>query len=290
MKEPEVLIIIVNYNTEDDTIELIESIRRLEYKNYEILIVDNASKSIEKLKKIKNVKLMKNKVNSGITGAVNLAIRENKNYDYYLLLNSDAVVDRFLLKELVNVAIKDERIGFVGSAIFNYYSKDLDSLGGKLDFITGIAKPIKDYYAPAELKKNEYLDACALLISNKIIKEVGMYDENFFMYCETEDLIFKAYERGFKAYINPNAKVYHKVYGSSGGKKNKFVVYYLYRNRIILLKKHLKLFRFLLFLLIHFIVIIQVQAILFIFRRQFNLIKSVYKGSRDGVKEAFRKY
>ena len=53
MKEPEVLIIIVNYNTEDDTIELIESIRRLEYKNYEILIVDNASKSIEKLKKMK---------------------------------------------------------------------------------------------------------------------------------------------------------------------------------------------------------------------------------------------
>ncbi len=289
MKEPKVLIIIVNYNTEEDTLELVESIRRLEYKNYEILIVDNASKSIEKIKKLKNVKLIKNKINSGITGAFNLAVRENKNYDYYLIVNSDAVVDKFLLKELVNVAIKDEIIGFVGSAIFNYYSKELDSLGGRLNFVTGIAKPIKDYYTITELKKNEYLDACALLINNKIIKEVGMYDENFFMYCETEDLMFKAYEKGFKAYINPNAKVYHKVYGSSGGKKSKFVVYYLHRNRIILLKKHLNLFGFLLFLVIHFIVIIQIQALLFMFRKQFDLIKSVYKGSWDGLKET-RKY
>ena len=77
MKNVKILIVIVNYKSTNDLIELLDSINKLKYKNHDILVIDNNSQeSLEELKKYK-IKLIENKDNLGFTGAINQAL---KNY------------------------------------------------------------------------------------------------------------------------------------------------------------------------------------------------------------------
>ena len=103
------------------------------------------------------------------------------------------------------------------------------------------------------------------------------------MYVETEDIQFRAIKKGFKVLINPKAKVWHKVYGSSSGKKSKFSIYYLTRNRFLFMKKSINILRYFLFLILNLFIILPLQFVLFLFRKQFDLIPAFLKGAFDGI-------
>jgi len=123
MSPPKVCIIVLNWNGLSDTVECLESLRKLGYSNYGVIVVDNASKGddVEVLKQRYGgyVYLIKNDRNYGFAEGNNIGIRYalgNLKPDYYFLLNNDTVVAPDVLDELVAVGERDDRIGVSESA------------------------------------------------------------------------------------------------------------------------------------------------------------------------------
>ncbi|WP_283624621.1 glycosyltransferase family 2 protein [Clostridium butyricum] len=247
-----VTIIIINYNGSNDTIDCINSIEKSQYDNYNIIVVDNAS-TTEQYNEIyefvinnKKVKLIRSKENLGFAGGNNLAIKyalKTFNSDYYLLLNNDTLVNKDTINELVNTANNRVDCGIVGAKI--YYHNDKNKIwyaGGKINWnrFTTIHYGEGEYESNQynEEKEVEFITGCTMLISKKVIKDIGLLEDNYFMYYEDTDYSIKTAEGGYKLYYNPRAHVYHKVCASSGGEKSPFTIQYLTRNRKYFMKKY----------------------------------------------------
>ncbi len=278
----------INFNDGNHTLELLDSLENSSFKDYDFLIWDNNStkpESVEarsKLERMPGIKVIKHDKNSGFTGGVNLALKHIKT-KYVLLINPDTIIDRDTIKEMLNLIEKDLKIAFVSAAIYNYHQREkFDSFGGRMSFFTGIGRPMPLEYETRELKHGEYCDACCIMFNKEVFEELGGYDDRFFAYAETEDVLFKAMQKGYKVFIHPKAIVWHKLYGSSGGKRSKFTTYHLARNRVLLMKKHLNLPKFLLFSFINLFMLTPVQTLLFLKRRHFDLMPSYFRGILHG--------
>ena len=130
MNNKMVCIILVNYNGYQDTRECVESILKCSYTNYKIIIVDNASKEIDNLKKDsflnEHCEIIYSNVNNGFSDGNNIGIKASEKYvpDYALLLNNDTVVQPNFLDRLVEVAELNENAAIVTSYINYYYDKE----------------------------------------------------------------------------------------------------------------------------------------------------------------------
>lgn len=282
----ELCVLIINYNSSLDTFNLISDLQKSNYTNFDVLVFDNGSKEdLSNLEKIKNITFIKNNENLGFTGGVNKALNFIKS-KYVLLLNPDIIIDDNALKELLDLIKNDEKIAFAAGSIYNFIDKNkVDSFGGKMNFLTGIGRPLINETEIRELKYGEYTDACILIFNKEIFQKLGSYDERYFMYVETEDIQFKAMKNCYKVFIDPKAKVWHKVYGSSGGRKSKRAVYYLTRNRFLFIKKHVNIFNYVIFLFLNLFGILPLQFLLFLKRRHFDLLGAFFLGIYDGIRQ-----
>ena len=206
--------------------------------------------------------------------------------DYFLLSNNDLIVDKDMLKELVETAQEDEKIGFVAPTIYSLKDKTkLYTRGGFLNYWTGIGTESKrpDNNEVQEVKgPNEYMDDCVCLVKREVLEQAGMHDPIYFLYFEEIDWNIAIRRAGFKIMHNPNAKCYHEMHGSSEGEKSPIVVYSLARNRSLFMRKHRPL-RLPVFLLIYTFAFIPAQFIKYFFKRRFNLLIPLIKGYFVGI-------
>lgn len=249
MGEPLVYIIILNWNGYKDTIECLESLKKITYKNYEIVLIDNGStdESVKILKsKYPDLKLIENKTNLGFAGGCNIGIRYalKTNAEYIALLNNDTTVDNKFLNELINTSINDESIGIVGPLIYYYKKPSTVWSSGAYKFDKYNLKYIdfnygkKDNKTLIEMRNVDFVWGCCFLIKKSIFKKVGLLDEDYFMYTEDKDLCYRVTHAGYKLIVNPNSKIWHKVSSSSGGENNSLIYYYMSRNNILFINKH----------------------------------------------------
>src|SRR5437868_3229339 len=104
---PLVLIVLINWNSFEETQAAVESVLRMDYPNFRVLIIDNGSKdhSVSQLREITGdrVNLLESRENTGYTGGCNLGIEQALSIgaQYVWLLNNDAVVERDVLSSLV---------------------------------------------------------------------------------------------------------------------------------------------------------------------------------------------
>ena len=122
MNHPKISVIILNWNELDDTIECLDSLKKITYPNYEIIVVDNGSKGndaqVLQEKFSDYIHLIQNDRNYGFTGGTNIGMRyalNNSAPDYILVLNSDTVVDSEFLAEMVKVTEADPASGIAGA-------------------------------------------------------------------------------------------------------------------------------------------------------------------------------
>lgn len=293
MNNPRVSIIILNWNGLTDTIECIRSIKKADYNNFEIIVVDNASKNNEagELKSIFGdyINIIKNEKNLGFTGGNNTAfekvIKDNRS-KYVLLLNNDTVVDKNFLGELIEVGENDEKIGMMGSKIMYYdRPKIIWSAGGSVSRIfkkvknIGINKEDGSNYSVS--REFEYLSGCSLLIRSDLIKKIGGFDDIFFTYFDETDLCFRAREKGYKLLFVPKSIIFHKV-SKSTGVRSDFTIYYLARNRIIFLRKHSGNFIYYIAALLYLFLVDQLYEILI--NQGYKKIPSFVKGTYAGLR------
>ena len=243
---PKVSIITINWNGKEDTAECLESVKRLDYPNYEIIVVDNASTdgSVEFLReRFPEITYIENEENVGWTGGCNAGIEYamKGGVEYVFILNNDIVVDKDCLKELVKVAESDPKIGFVGPRIRSYEEPEkIISQGVSLNYKTLRVKKgeVRDMGQFKGVKDVNWVDDTVLLVKKSVIEKVGMHDPVYFMYAEDTDWSYRVTNAGFRILYTPLASVWHKHHASSGGGYNSFVAYYQARNYLVFMRKH----------------------------------------------------
>lgn len=215
-------IILVNYNAYQDTLECIESLGKMTYLNYEIIVVDNFSSdnSLSQLKQIKNIHLIEAKQNGGFAYGNNLGIHYALKHgcNQVLLLNNDTTVEPDFLEKMIKTS-QNQNIGIVAPKILNYYDRHIIwSAGGTINwrlFVgyndqTGmIDSKIK------EVKDVEFSNGCCLLIKKEVIETIGDLPEDYFMYYEDLDYCLQV-RKNYRIIYNSEAVIYHKVSASSG--------------------------------------------------------------------------
>lgn len=243
---PLVFIIVLNWNGKTDTLECLGSLQKLDYPNFEILVVDNGSTdgSEDVIRAAFSiVRVIQTGENLGYAGGNNVGIRFalEQGADYVWLLNNDTTVDPKALTVLVETAQADPQIAFVGSKIY-YYAKPnmIWCVGGTIDLADGGRtdhpgmgqEDIGQFDSIADVG---YVSGCSLLASRSAIKAIGLLPEEYFLYFEETDWNVAAQREGYRTVLAPASKVWHK-YADVGEYKDRFI-YYSFRNRIQIVRK-----------------------------------------------------
>lgn len=231
-------IILINYNGLTDTIDCIRSIKESDYGNYEIIIIDNASKedasSLSYYENVTYRRLTEN-VGFGVANNIGADIAIADNCDILLCLNNDTVIEKDTLRILVG-NIEDRTI--VTGAIY-YYTKpnELWYGGGEVSKYKGNFRH-KKYTTSRNVS---FISGCCMMLTAKCYKDIGLFDPAYFMYYEDSDFSLKATIHGYQLKYIYDAKIYHKVGRSISGASG-LKDYYLTRNRLYILHKYASYF------------------------------------------------
>jgi GT2 family glycosyltransferase len=248
---PKILIIILNWNGKEDTLECLESTIKIDYDNYEIVVVDNGStddsvKSIRE--KYPQLKLIENKANLGYAEGNNVGIRYalSENADYILLLNNDTIVDKNLLTNFIEASQAYPQAGILGAKIYYFNTPDKIWFAGgtwkidKADSQHIGVNQIEDNVSWNDIKEIDYACGCALLIKAEVVQKIGLLDSRFFLLWEEVDWCYRSKKLGYQCLIVPSAIVWHKISASFvGGQGKSMQQYFMERNRLLCMEKHL---------------------------------------------------
>lgn len=237
-----VSIIIVNWNGIRWLSDCFGSLARQNYKNYEIVFVDNASKdgSVDWVRKhYPKTKILKNKENLGFADANNIGYRE-ANGSYVLFLNNDTRVTKAFLSKLVNVIKNDETIGGVQSKILLMDHPDThDSVGA---FLTPTGFLYHYGFGRKDQKKyNREIDlytakgACMMFrkdVLDKVTINGNIFDPDYFAYFEETDMCHRVWLAGYRIVYAYKSVIYHKMGATSSSMNNAFIQYHSFKNRI----------------------------------------------------------
>jgi len=244
-KQPLVSIITVNYNQSEITCEFLKSLSHITYPEIEVFVVDNDSPSDNPdviKEQFPNITLIKSAKNLGFAGGNNLAIPYCKG-SYVLFINNDTEVDISFLEPMVDLLESNPNIGMVSPRIQYFYSPSIIQYAGftKFNLVTtrifsyGFGE--KDTGQFSNISESGSIFGTAMLVPMKIIKEVGMMSEIFFLYYEEHDWAAHLKDNGYSIYYQGNSLVYHKE-SISTGKNTPFQTYYLLRGRILFTRRN----------------------------------------------------
>ncbi|MDP2632917.1 MAG: glycosyltransferase family 2 protein [Candidatus Curtissbacteria bacterium] len=257
-----IAIVVLNFNGLEDTLECLDSLRRLEIgKNtLEIIVVDNASQdgSAEAMSKLRDINLLATSNNLGFCGGNNLGIKRamDRGADWILILNNDTTVDFHLieafLKDAKDADIITPKIYFAAGFEFHksrYKKSELGKViwyaGANIDWknIIGTHNGVDEVDRGQFSKKREIdlaTGAC-MFVSRKVFENIGLFDEKYFLYMEDMDFCVRAKGAGFKILFEPKAILWHKNAASTGGSGSDLQDYYITRNRLLFAARYAKI-------------------------------------------------
>lgn len=215
---PEVAIIILNWNNYEDTAECLESVREIDYPNYETIVVDNGSidGSGQRLKEeFEWCKFIFNEENLGFAGGVNSALDSLcDEYDYFLLLNNDVVIEPDTLRLLLQAADSGPDVGIVGPKILYHDSDLIQSAGREYKSFVNIHEGKHESEINGITEVGGIIGAC-MLINAKMMNQIGTLDEDFFFQGEDREYCLRATAKGWKIVLQADSIVSHKHHSSS---------------------------------------------------------------------------
>lgn len=283
-KSPMVSIISVNYNQTQVTCEFLESIQKITYPNYEVIIVDNASPTNlpdEISKKYPWVNLIKSDRNLGFAGGNNLGIRAAKG-EYFLFINNDTEVDPDFIQPMLEVFFEDETIGMISPKIRFYHTPDTIQYAGYTPMNPFTLR--QNLIGYRQVDKGQFdvpgftysIHGAAMMVPLTVIQDVGLMAEMFFLYYEEHDWCTRIKNAGYQVYYQPKSLVYHKE-SISTGKDSPLKIHFIARNRILYTRRNSKgIVFFINFLYFNFISIPK-STIEYIVKRRFDLLKAFYR-------------
>lgn len=248
MSSPLVYILVLNWNSCNYAVRCIESLQALDYSNYRIVVIDNASAdSSERVLRARFPELpfIQTGANLGYAGGNNrgIAYALAQEAEYVWLLNVDTHVDRRALCALVGAMEANARVGLAGSKIYYMDSPErIAYAGGCVDFWRGSTfhrgenePDTGQYDQPTQV---DFITGCSLIVRSSVIKQVGPLIESYFLYFEDVEWSLRVHKAGFDLLFVPDSVIWHKEGGTSGGRMNPDVIYYTARNNLYLVEQH----------------------------------------------------
>jgi len=275
----ELIIVIVNYNLKNDTIELIHSLQEAEADLRQIILVDNHSDDGSVAGIIdefgSGINIIEADSNRGYPYALNAGISLGMKLGatWFLLMNNDTIVSKDLLRELRRVTTEKPEYALIGPLILYYAQpKIIWYMGYKLvpGTLIGVGshrgKKVKNNFP--DTVPIVYLHGCAMMVRRDVFRKIGLFDAENLIYGDDADFSWRARLAGFKAAAAPNAHIWHKIASTMGVQKPR-TQYLRIRNTIFFYLRYSNISQ-------------RVIMILFTFVRMMGLIiKNSVKGHND---------
>jgi GT2 family glycosyltransferase len=267
----------VNYNGSTYIANCLGSVLKSSYDPFEIILVDNASTddSISIVKELFNddrIIIVRNSSNLGFAEGNNIGA-EYARGGYLVFLNNDTKVEPTWVEELVKVMESDPKIGAAQSKLLmlNHDGRIIDSTGDFLDFY-GVA--MQRGLGEEDLGQHENVEevfsargAC-MIVRRSVIREVGLFDPDFFMTLEDIDLCWRIRLKGYKVVYVPRSVVYHKGFGTPSNLR----AYHGEKNVFLLMIKNYNSFNLMLHLFPHLIITLGILMFDIFVRRNMVLV------------------
>jgi len=234
-------IIILNYNSFDDTSREAESLLNENFPKESLYIVDNHSSDKQKIENFgyqKEINTILSDHNGGYAFGNNLAIKKalQDGKNYFLLLNPDIEISVDTIEKLYADLKRLKDVGIIGPRIC--YRNDRNIIfsdGGLLfpeqGFMGGHVSTNEDkrnIKTPDYNYNINYVDGSALMFRKEILDEIGLMNDNFFMYYEESEWCLRLLKNThWKIAVNTQCEAYNLA-----SDRGSFYQYYMTRNRI----------------------------------------------------------
>lgn len=238
---PLISVIIPNWNGASYLPTCLDSLRRQSYPNFEVMVVDNGSTdgSLELLERdypeVKVVALLENR---GFAGGVNAGIREVQG-EIVAVFNNDAEADPRWLEELAKALARHPEAGMATPKVLLLDERDVINSAGDFYGVDGVPGNRGVWQRDeGQFDREEYVFGAAGVAAayrRAMLDDVGLFDEDFFSFCEDVDLAWRAQLARWKCVYVPRAVVYHKLSATGGGR---IASYYCGRNFIYVIAKN----------------------------------------------------
>jgi GT2 family glycosyltransferase len=252
MNKPLVYIVLVNYNGIQDTLECIDSLLRIDYPHYRIVVVDNGSHNAE-AEEIKRAypscSVLSIQPNQGFGEGDNAGIRYAlaEGAEYVLSLNNDTIVVRDFLSVLVQYAQHNLHVGAFVPKVLYYHEDKIWFNGAKIYWWLGLFRHVERLLpnSVSQLRtehETEYANGCCLLIRRDVLERVGLLDPLYFLTFDDVDWSLRARALGYRLIVVPQAVIRHKISATLGtqGSQNisESTAFYTARNAVRIGRKY----------------------------------------------------
>lgn len=290
-----VAIILVNWNGLKFTRACLSSLKKVDFPNFRVIVVDNASEGNEGQileAEFPEVLLIQSKENLGFTGGNNLGIRKalEMGFSHLMLLNNDTEVEADFLGNMVLKIKESTRIGIVQPLIcFLDKPQKIWSAGGRWSSLFSRAITLEDRKNLEDFslsdRKLDWATGCCMLLSREAILDAGLLHEQYFAYFEDVEWSLRFREKDYEIHLASQAKIYHEAGASSKqkhaeGMLSPRVFYFHVRNQFYLIRSKNQ---FPIFAYGYHSARFSIWMIYFLIRGRFQKLKAVAKGIKDGL-------
>jgi hypothetical protein len=213
-----------------------------------VAVVDNGS-SDDPTETIRDlyprVRVIRNASNLGYAGGNNVGIRYAlaQGADYICILNNDVTVEKGFVLALLSVLQSNSKIGVVTPLIASMEQPEqVWALGSAVNRKSGVVNRLHVGENVSEWGKRtpfavDSASGAAMLIKREVLENVGLMDEDFFLYFEETDWCLQVRKAGYRIIAVPSSVVYHKVSATLGA-SSPVIDYYMLRNHLRFVARH----------------------------------------------------
>jgi len=252
-----IALVTLHYKNLSDTIGLLQSLAKAKSpkdSQLQVFVVDNegsAELNLVAEKDFPNVSIIKSGANLGFSGGNNLGFKSAlaSGADIVVAINNDTLVKEDFFEKVLASPINQKEVGAVGGLIYfapgfefkgSYKKADLGKVvwyaGGKFDWdnVLGSNDHVDEVDHGQFKKPSEtaFITGALFIIRAEVLKQVGLFDDNYFMYLEDVDLCLRIKKAGYKLIFDPSIKIWHKV-AQSSGIGSTLNDYFITRNRLL---------------------------------------------------------
>ena len=216
--KPQVSVVLLNYKNSGETLECLSSLETQSYANFEVVVIDNGSgpeevQSLEEraLQAGLDLRLIALHKNRGATGGRNEGVKHARG-DYLAFLDSDTIVDRDWLQELIRPFLQDrsQEIGATTSTVLNFFQRDQVEYGGHSRInVLGQARAAVTVEPAGDTR---VVAGASFLLPRSVIDEIGEVNcSAYFFWWEEMDLSWRICTHGYRVAYVPASTVFHRV-------------------------------------------------------------------------------
>ena len=283
--EPLVSIITINFNQLPYTLQLLKSLRASAYRNLEIIVVDNGSEINPEptiREEYPEAKVIVSRANLGFAGGNNLGIAASRG-SYLFFLNNDTEIHPHAILPLVTLFETRSDAGMASPKILYHNSGETIQYVGcsRMNPYTGRNQREgfreKDSGKWDQLRETDLAHGAAMMVPSRVIEKVGAMPEVFFLYYEELDWCESIKKAGYKIFVVPESRVYHKE-SMSIGKNSTLKTYYMTRNRLLFMRRHTRGVEKISWMLFFVLFSIPKNSVAFLVRNELAHLKAFWKG------------